>query len=204
MFVILVAVALVLLRMVAEIGTDLDPRDRFTAVMVYDGDTFKLKGGDKLRLLAIDTPEKGELFFAEAKTRLEELVLNQIVEIEYGVRRRDKYGRLLGFVNIDDLFINEVLLREGLAYLYLFKDNLNHPRIEVMLAAQRAAIDAGVGLWSVERTAEDFYVNKIGSLRFHRPFCRIAGELNEKNYHHLNSRIEAAYSGLSPCRTCKP
>lgn len=204
MFVILVAAALVLLRLVEQIGTDLDPDNRFTVVSVYDGDTFKLKGGDKLRLLAIDTPEKGDLFFQQAKARLEQLVLGNIVEIEYGVRRRDKYGRLLGFVRLDSLLVNELLISEGLAYLYLFKDNLNHPLIEVMLNAQRQAIDAGVGLWSIERTPEDYYISKIGSLRFHRPFCRIAGKLKEKNYQSFDSRTQAAYTGLSPCRTCKP
>ena len=61
--VILIALVLILLfRLVENIGYDKAPGDRFVIMRVIDGDTVELAGGDRLRLLGIDTPEKGQLF----------------------------------------------------------------------------------------------------------------------------------------------
>ena len=46
-----------------------------------DGDTFELQGGDRVRLLSIDTPEKGEPFYNEAQEYLSALTLDSQVDI---------------------------------------------------------------------------------------------------------------------------
>ena len=71
---------------------------------VIDGDTIELSGGDKLRLLSVDTPEKTEQYYSEAKAFLERVALHEKARIEYASTRRDKYGRLLGYLYIDTLF----------------------------------------------------------------------------------------------------
>ena len=58
---------------------------------VIDGDTITLENGEKVRLIGIDTPERGQCYYKEAKLRLTELVLNKKVELEKDITNRDKY-----------------------------------------------------------------------------------------------------------------
>ncbi len=121
-FIVLI-IFLVIIRCYEEIGFDKSPQDRFIISKVIDGDTVELKGGDKLRLLGIDTPEKNQLYYDSAKALLSRNVLGKESEIKFAVRRRDKYGRLLGFLYVDSIFINQMMIDSGMAHLYLFKDN---------------------------------------------------------------------------------
>jgi len=94
---------------------------------VFDGDTIALKGGEKVRLLGIDTPEIGEPFSAEAKRCTRDLVQYQTVRLEFDVRERDTYSRLLAFVYVetDDgwVMVNAELVRAGLARLLFIPPN---------------------------------------------------------------------------------
>lgn len=200
-----IAILIVVIRLYDEIGVDKIPSDRFQIVRVLDGDTVELRGGDRLRLLAVDTPEKNDPYYKEAKEFLEKLVLNQQAKIEYSNKRRDRYGRLLGYLYIDTLFINKVIVANGLGYLYLFKDNdLSSNEVQSMLVAQKNAIDRKINLWSVEHTPEKFYLSSPHSFRFHRPSCGSINENNYEKYVKYTDRTEALLKGLSPCRNCKP
>jgi micrococcal nuclease len=84
---------------------------------VIDGDT--VVAGDSIRLLGINTPEKGEKYFNEAKEFLESLVLNKTTFIEYGKERKDLYGRILGYI-YSDRNINVELVRNGFANVYIY------------------------------------------------------------------------------------
>jgi micrococcal nuclease len=204
--IILILVALIVaFRLVEQIGFDRKPSDRFIVKKIRDGDSVELLGGDRLRLLSVDTPEEGELFFEEACQFLTELTLGKTARIEFAGRRRDKYGRLLGYLYIDSIFVNKEILENGLGYLYLFKDTeLDRPETKDLLMAQRAAMQKEVGLWSVEWVPEDYYIAAQGSFRFHRPGCRSVKDLQPGRYRTFNTREEALYEGLSPCRRCKP
>ncbi len=202
---LLLVALIVAFRLVEEIGFDRKPSDRFIVKKINDGDSVELLGGDRLRLLSVDTPEKGELFFEEACRFLSDMTLGKTARIEFAGRRRDKYGRLLGYLYIDSVFVNRAILENGLGYLYLFKDTeLDRPETENLLMAQRAAMQREVGLWSVERAPEDYYIGAQGSFRFHRPGCRSVKNLQPGRYRTFNTRDEALYEGLSPCRRCKP
>ena len=204
--IVAVILFLLLVRLVEDIGPERTPGDRFVVWTVLDGDTMELKGGDRLRLLALDTPEKGEPYYNEATALLGRLALQKQGRIEYSQRRRDKYGRLLGYLYVDDtLFVNRVLIDSGLGYVYLFNDNdLSSPQVHRMIAAQRSAIERKVGLWSIEREPEPYYVNKPGSFRLHRPGCRAVTDPQSPEYRRFSSREEGLSKGLSPCRICKP
>ncbi|MCX6826049.1 MAG: hypothetical protein NTV06_02090, partial [candidate division Zixibacteria bacterium] len=76
-------VLLLLIRFVSEIGYDKSPRDRFKVVRIIDGDTIELTGGDRLRLLGIDCPEKGEPFHDSAQAFLRNLILSKNPDIVY-------------------------------------------------------------------------------------------------------------------------
>ncbi|MBU0982668.1 MAG: thermonuclease family protein, partial [candidate division Zixibacteria bacterium] len=181
------------------------PGDRFVVVKVIDGDTVELQGGDRLRLLSIDTPEHGEPLYTEATALLSRVALNQQVRIEFAEQRRDKYGRLLGYLFIDTLFVNRMMLDSGLAYLYLMKAaELNRELTAPMLAAQRTAMTRRVGLWNLTREPEDYYLARKGSLRLHRPECNSVRDLPPDRVIRYLTREEGLAEGLSPCRNCKP
>ena len=59
---------------------------------VYDGDTILIDGNQKVRLLGIDAPEKGEKCYQEAKEYLLNLVLGKEVVLKREENDKDKYG----------------------------------------------------------------------------------------------------------------
>jgi hypothetical protein len=87
--ILLLVLLIVAFRLVEQIGVDREPSDRFTVTKVKDGDSVELLGGDRLRLLSVDAPEEGELFFEEACRFLTELTLGRTARIEFAGRRRD-------------------------------------------------------------------------------------------------------------------
>lgn len=204
-FVLVFVVVLVLFRMVPEIGRERSVRERFAVARVIDGDTVELTGGDRLRLLAIDCPEKGDPLYDSARIVLEGLVAGQLLELDYSRRRRDSYGRILAYAWRDTLFLNEAMIRAGLASIYLFEDNLADSAVLVrLLTAQREALTAGRGIWGREIAREDYYLRSSGSLRFHRPGCRHIAGTPPARLIRYGRREEALVEGLSPCRDCRP
>lgn len=125
-------------------------------VEIIDGDTIRLENGKLLRFIGIDTPEmrvKKETvwidhpqpFARQAKAFTRTLLGGECVRIEFDVERVDKYGRLLGYVFLDDRCINTLLLEEGIAVLYTRPPNVKYT--EEFLAAQTCARDKKKGLW---------------------------------------------------------
>jgi endonuclease YncB( thermonuclease family) len=91
---------------------------------VIDGDTFQYYDSDTytfeiVRLLCIDTPEKNEEGYEEAKEFLESLILGEQITLNSSIADRDNYGRQLRYVYIDDLFVNKELLNKGYAELLI-------------------------------------------------------------------------------------
>ncbi|MCK5149373.1 thermonuclease family protein [Candidatus Pacearchaeota archaeon] len=80
-----------------------------------DGDTIVINGSS-VRLLGINTPEKGEIYYEEAKEFLEELILNKEVRIEK--IGKDKYYRDLAYIFINGKNVNLKLVDEGFANFY--------------------------------------------------------------------------------------
>ncbi len=101
-------------------------QEKARVVKVIDGDTILLDSGEKVRLLGIDAPERGEACYEEAKTMLEKLVLNRTVTLERDLRDRDKYGRLLRYVFVNRTFVNALLVSRALARPYLSEDVLKY------------------------------------------------------------------------------
>ena len=122
------------------------PHDSFEAqcVKVYDGDTIEVMAGGpkslRVRLQAIDCPEKGQPFSNVARKRTRELVEGKRVRVE--VRDRDQYDRLVARIYIDDRDLSKQLISEGLAWHYTRYSS------ELALGkAQREARKARRGLW---------------------------------------------------------
>ncbi len=84
---------------------------------IVDGDTIDSSIG-KIRLLGINSPEKGEKYYQEAKDFLEEEVLNKNVGLEYGKDKTDRYGRTLAYLHLKGENINLKEVEEGFANYY--------------------------------------------------------------------------------------
>ena len=127
-----------------------------TAVVtrVVDGDTIDVIFGDdsrptRIRYIGIDTPESSpvsECGSTEATTRNRELVENRSVHIISDISRYDKYGRLLAYIYVDDVFINETLLKEGLADIMTISPNTKYSGQFTTIRDYAKA--SKVGIWS--------------------------------------------------------
>jgi len=113
---------------------------------VIDGDTVVIEGGEHVRLLGIDTDEKGYPCFDAAKVRLEELILNKRVTLEQGKEDTDQYGRSLRWIWLNDTLVNFVMVKEGLAVARFYGDSNYQSEIK---AAEAEAIASRTGCkWS--------------------------------------------------------
>ena len=123
---------------------------------VVDGDTVELENGEKVRYTGINTPETVkpdgpiECFGQEASAKNKELVDGKTVRLERDISDRDKYGRLLRYVYLEDgTFVNDLLVREGYAYASAFPPDVKFA--DQFRAAQSEARDHKRGLWAEER-----------------------------------------------------
>jgi len=95
---------------------------------IIDGDTIETSNGIIIRLIGINTPEKSQPFYQEAKTYLTQLIQNKTIQIEtYGT---DKYSRTLAYIFLDDKNINEQILKQGLATLYYYEKDQHYKKLK--------------------------------------------------------------------------
>lgn len=115
----------------------------YVVTHVVDGDTIDLDSGDSVRLVGIDTPERGECGFGPAQSALKRLVLGKEVTLVASDEDADKYGRLLRYVEVGDLDVGLRLIRKGLAIArYDSRDGYGrHPREDRYITADAAAAD---------------------------------------------------------------
>ena len=116
-----------------------------------DGDTLWLSGIGKVRLIGVDTPEvygsEVECFGRQASAFVERAVpLGARVRYRLGVEERDRYGRALAYVWLEDgRFLNRLLVARGYAQPLTVPPNVAHA-VTFARAARRAR-EAGRGLW---------------------------------------------------------
>mgnify|MGYP001596620182 CR=1 FL=1 len=106
---------------------------------IIDGDTI-IVGGESIRLLGIDSDERGGKCYKEAKERMEELALNKEVLLERDVKDKDQYKRLLRWIFVENngvrTNLNLVLVEEGLAVARFYEDRKY--KDEILKAEQKA------------------------------------------------------------------
>lgn len=106
---------------------------------IIDGDTIEIDTGEQIRYIGIDTPEVGQPYATEATQRNRDLVYNRSISLERDVLYKDRYNRILGYVWVDDMMINDELVKEGLAktltippdtkYTYTFNNSEEYAKI---------------------------------------------------------------------------
>lgn len=118
---------------------------------VVDGDTVVLSSGEKVRYIGINAPESVdprkavECFGREAAAENKRLVEGHPVTLVKDVSETDSFGRLLRYVYVDGVFINELLVRNGYARASAYPPDVKfQTQFQV---AEREARTMKVGLW---------------------------------------------------------
>jgi endonuclease YncB( thermonuclease family) len=119
---------------------------------VTDGDTVVLAGGERVRLVQIDTPEVyggKECYGAEASAETKSLLppgTRVRIVTDPKLDQKDRYGRTLAYVWKGASLVNLRLVRDGVAAPYFFSgDEGQYAR--VIFKSAVAARRAGKGLW---------------------------------------------------------
>jgi len=141
-------------------------KETFLVKRVIDGDTFELENKERVRLLGIDTPEKfqsnkldkdversgqdkktiqrlGTLSSDYAKKLVEGKQVVLMTEPNH--EEKDKYGRLLRYVYLEDgTFINKKLIEDGYANAYR---QFPLSKLDEFIQAEKVARENRRGLW---------------------------------------------------------
>lgn len=129
-------------------------------VRVVDGDTinvrFKQELDDgniyKVRLIGIDTPEskhidkskntkEGQIAYEYTKKMLE----GKDIILEFDIAPKDKYGRFLAYVYLENELYNKHLLDIGYAKIMTIQPNSKY--VEIFKKAQKEARENNRGFW---------------------------------------------------------
>jgi endonuclease YncB( thermonuclease family) len=121
---------------------------------VVDGDTLLLEGGDRIRLIGINTPEVKSRYSQSqpggevARDWLVRTLRNPTVWLQYDAQQFDKYDRRLAHVFLESgQYLNALLLEQGLAMLTLIPPNLLYA--DVLIQAQHSAEQKKRGIWQM-------------------------------------------------------
>ncbi len=121
--------------------------DSFTGkvVRVIDGDTIEVLTDDnkpvRVRLEGIDCPERRQPFTNVATNLTKQLCASKMVTIVKS--GKDRYGRILGFIFVDDVNVNKELLRNGLAWHYKYFNGDKE-----LAELEQQAREKKIGIWS--------------------------------------------------------
>jgi micrococcal nuclease len=121
---------------------------RGRVVKVIDGDTIEILDGKsrtRVRLYAIDAPERGQDFYQKSKDFLASVVAGQTVRVVEN--RLDRWKRVVGDVYLSDgRHVNAQLVAEGWAWHFIrYSDSPQLTRLEQQARTQRK------GLWRHNR-----------------------------------------------------
>ncbi len=115
---------------------------------IVDGDTLQLQNGKEIRLYGMSTPEQKEPYYEEANKFTENLVLNKEITLEQEDKyKQDKFGRLLGYVFVDEVNLNIELVRNGLAKVVLYEKRAKIKYQDELLQAEKEARENKLGIW---------------------------------------------------------
>lgn len=137
----------------------------YQVISVVDGDTVKVNINgttETLRLIGIDTPETVhptkpvECFGIEASNKAKEILNNKKVSLEADPSQgdRDKYGRLLRYIILEDgTNFNKLMIAEGYAYEYTYSSPYKYQ--SEFKQAEINARNSKIGLWTDNICIED-------------------------------------------------
>ncbi len=125
---------------------------RGSVTHIVDGDTLdvRLTSGktERIRLIGIDTPERGVCYFWQATARARQLALSKRVVLRGDATQdtRDRYGRLLAYVWLPGgKDLGYQLIAGGFAKVYVYRDPFQ--RLSAYRSAGATAKGSSAGQW---------------------------------------------------------
>lgn len=116
---------------------------------IEDGDTITiicLKRPLRVRLMAIDAPEKEQPYAEAARQHLSDLILNQLVVVEYSGLGENTL--IVGKVFLKEMDVGAQMMRDGVAwYDRNYDAMLTENQREVYAASELAARTEHRGIW---------------------------------------------------------
>ncbi|MBQ0720876.1 MAG: thermonuclease family protein [Gammaproteobacteria bacterium] len=130
--------------------------ERIAVQYAYDGDTLTLSDGRRIRLIGINTPERGrkgqpdEALALAAKQAVQSALQasgarQRDLRLVLGREQTDAYGRQLGYVFIDGQSLSALLLKQGLGWHVAIPPNLG--LLPCFVGAEKSARRGQKGLW---------------------------------------------------------
>jgi endonuclease YncB( thermonuclease family) len=92
--------------------------DTAAVTRVVDGDTIDVTINGQpftVRYVGVNTPERDEACYSEARNANAALVQGQTVRLVRDVSETDRFGRLLRYVYVGSTFVNQALVEQGWA-----------------------------------------------------------------------------------------
>lgn len=166
---------IILITLILFYGCGKSEKEFSVVKRVIDGDTFELEDGRKVRLIGIDAPEKydSEKLERDAiKSNKDKATIKELgrlsteyvksfvegkkvyLEKERGGSDKDRYGRLLRYVYLEDgTLVNAKIIREGYAYVY---EKYPFSKQDEFRQYYREARENNRGLWGNIENLEQF------------------------------------------------
>ncbi len=166
-------------------------------------DTDGEKDDDYIIYTGMRAPLRNHPLFETSLKRNNELVKGKRLRLRFGKKKYDAKGRMLVYVFVDSTFVNETLIKEGLAYVRLTDEN--HRFKKRLLAAQEEARLYRRGLWKSHKSSrESQYIADRKYGNFHRPQCEECDKIKPERKVVFKSTGKAFKEGLAPCAKCNP
>jgi len=121
----------------------------YPVTKIVDGDTVHVNrnGQDvKVRLLRINTTERGKFGYKQGQRQLAKLIGDRPVSLEFEDERRDRYGRELAYLISDGKNLNIEMVRSGWTRFYVKYGTGKYAK--AFRRAENEAKSARRGLWS--------------------------------------------------------
>jgi micrococcal nuclease len=121
-----------------------------SSIRISDGDTIRLNN-QRIRLACIDAPESDQPYGSQATQRLTQLIGNGS-NLRVHTLATDRYGRSIAKLYVGDLYVQEQLVRDGLAWVYPQYLNRCPTTAGSLLRAKEEAQLYRRGLWSSDES----------------------------------------------------
>lgn len=137
-YILLIALATLLFSACQE------PSSGTKVIKVIDGDSIVIEDSYYVRYIGIDAPEKGEPYFLEATQLNKKLVEGKKIRMEKDISERDRYGRLLCYVYVNDVFVNAEIVKLGYAYAKSYPPDIKHQQYLETLELEAKQLKRGI------------------------------------------------------------
>ncbi|NJL97559.1 MAG: thermonuclease family protein [Synechococcaceae cyanobacterium SM2_3_2] len=121
-----------------------------SSIRISDGDTIRLNN-QRIRLACIDAPESDQPFGSQSTQKLSQLLGNgsnlRVQSVD-----TDRYGRTIAKLYVGDVYVQEALLRDGLAWVYTGYLDTCTTTAGSLLRAQEEAQLYRRGVWSSDES----------------------------------------------------